>query len=131
MRPVTHNGFAYVVHSSTWLGKFQPEECRGLVDYLNDQAFTASYLPESMFPLKRDKNWEPVEDVAKLAITATQTGVIGTAVVLLDGTVTLGEGSMVQTEPHWSDAPDPVPRKIGPPGTWLTPGSVCRVPPDA
>lgn len=119
LRPVTRYGFAYIVHSSTWLGKFQPEECRGLVDYLNDQAFTASYLPESALPMKRDKDWEQVEDVGKLAITATQTVVVGTAAVLLDGAITLTEGTMVQLEPHWSETPDPVPRKVGPPSTWI------------
>lgn len=75
-RLVDSYGFAYVVHETVWLGKFQPQECRGLVDYLNDQAFTASYLPENTLPLRRDEEWEPIEDLSKLAITATQTVVV-------------------------------------------------------
>jgi len=67
LRPVSNYGFVYVVKAQTWLGKFQPEECRGLVDYLDDRSFYVSYLPESAVPFQRDEQWEPVEDPVSMA----------------------------------------------------------------
>jgi hypothetical protein len=47
LRPVQDYGISYWVESTVWLGRFQPEDCRGLIDYLNDQAFTVTHLPDS------------------------------------------------------------------------------------
>ncbi len=47
LRPVIKFSIDYTVGVKTWLGKFQPSQCRGIIDYLDHQAFTASYLPTS------------------------------------------------------------------------------------
>jgi hypothetical protein len=83
LRPVYNYGFVYTVQARTWLGKFQPSECRGLVDYLDERAFLASYLPEIAIPIQRDEQWEPVDDPSQLAITARGTAVICTAPMLV------------------------------------------------
>ncbi|TDD16428.1 hypothetical protein E1218_29830 [Kribbella turkmenica] len=86
LRPVHNFGFIYEVQSKTWLGKFQPEDCRGLVDYLNGQAFYASFLPVSAVPYQRDEQWEHVDDPDQLAITATGTLVVCTTPLLISNT---------------------------------------------
>ncbi|MFC6596947.1 restriction endonuclease [Kitasatospora paranensis] len=85
LRPLKDYAVAYVVESKTWLGRFQPDECRGMVDYLDGQAFTASHLPDSAIPMHRDHRWEPVENPEKLAVTMRGTAVICTQPVLVSG----------------------------------------------
>lgn len=88
LRPVRGYGLSYVVQATSWLGKFQPEKCRGLIDYLDNQAFHASFLPDSAVPLQRDDQWEQIEDLDSLAITARGTVAVCTAPVLIsDGQV--------------------------------------------
>ncbi|WP_350280461.1 restriction endonuclease [Kribbella sp. HUAS MG21] len=83
LRPVSGYGFVYTVQAKAWLGKFQPEECRGLVDYLDGEAFHASYLPDSAVPLQRDDEWMPIVDHDQLAITSRGTVAVCTAPVLI------------------------------------------------
>lgn len=86
LRPVSGYGLEYVVQSAVWLGKFQPDECRGLVDYLNDQAFIASHLPANVIPVERDERWELIEDPGKLAVKPRGTIVVcAQPVTLSDG----------------------------------------------
>jgi hypothetical protein len=61
--------FSYVVQRQSWLGEFQPSECRGLLDYLGDRAFLASYLPLSEVPIQRDEKWVEVDNPDELAVT--------------------------------------------------------------
>jgi hypothetical protein len=50
----------YEVDRKTWLGQFTPDECRGLVDYLDDNAFIVSHLPVGQIPFERDERWVAV-----------------------------------------------------------------------
>src|SRR5262245_61352883 len=43
--------------SAAWLSQFTPDECRGLVDYLDGEAFIASHLPVGQIPVERDHRW--------------------------------------------------------------------------
>ncbi|GGN16337.1 restriction endonuclease [Streptomyces fuscichromogenes] len=83
LRPVGRYGIEYVVESHTWLGKFEPDECRGVVDYLDGQAFIASHLPESAIPVRRDDSWESIEDPSKFALKPQGTIVVCQQPVLL------------------------------------------------
>lgn len=82
-RPVPHFAIAYTVEQKAWLGRFQPTECRGLVDYLDEKSFIASYLPLSEIPMKRDERWEEIADPAKLAVTIRGTVVTTEQVVIV------------------------------------------------
>jgi Restriction endonuclease len=73
LRPMTNYGLVYTVEQKSWLGKFQPDECRGLLDYLSGPAFIASHLPDEAVPMQRDERWELVDDPAKLALTMAGT----------------------------------------------------------
>jgi hypothetical protein len=73
LRPVEDFEIVYAVEQTVWLGKFQPTECRGLVDVLDGQAFMASHLPETAIPMQRDESWELIEEPDKLALTASGT----------------------------------------------------------
>jgi hypothetical protein len=76
LRPVVGYEIIYEVQQRLWLGKFQPDECRGLVNYLDGQAFTASHLPVSAIPMQRDQRWEQVADPDRFALTARGTVVL-------------------------------------------------------
>ncbi|MGY0233919.1 restriction endonuclease [Longispora urticae] len=88
LRPVQALTIAYTIDRKVWLGQFRPAECRGLVDYLDGQAFTASYLPLAEIPAQRSDEWEEVDAVDRLAITTRGT-VVTTAQIKLvsDGKV--------------------------------------------
>ena len=88
LRPVEGYAIVYTVQPKVWLGRFQPAECRGLVDILDEQAFTASHLPDTAIPMQRDESWELIQEPDKLALTARGTVVICTQPVLVsDGKV--------------------------------------------
>ncbi len=56
------------------LGYFQPNECRGIIDYQNDDAFIASHLPSfNEIPKIPEKGWQPIEDPEKIAINIKST----------------------------------------------------------
>lgn len=86
LRPVEHFAIAYTVEQKAWLGKFQPAECRGLVDYLDEKSFTASYLPLKEIPVKRDERWEEIVDPTQVAVTTRGT------VVTTENVVVVSEG---------------------------------------
>jgi len=83
LRDVQDYVIAYTVQPTVWLGKFQPAECRGLVDVLDEQAFNVSHLPDTAIPMQRDDSWELIEEPDKLAVTARGTVVVCTAPVLI------------------------------------------------
>jgi hypothetical protein len=66
----------YSVERKAWLGQFQPSECRGIIDHLDDETFTATYLSPSSVPFERDKGWQAVEDPNKIAPTLRGTVVV-------------------------------------------------------
>jgi hypothetical protein len=67
----------YTVTRKAWLGYFTPEQCRGVIDYLQGGAFFASYLPIGQIPVERGSDWPALEDVDRLAVTVR--GTIATA----------------------------------------------------
>jgi Restriction endonuclease len=91
----------YQVGRRAWLGQFTPAECRGLVDYLDDNAFTVSHLPTGQIPVERDDRWVEVDDPDKVAVNVrgamvTTTGFEITAGsgVVEDATVTTPSGDI-------------------------------------
>jgi restriction endonuclease len=58
----------YMARRSTYLGRFSPDNCRGVVDYLNNDAFILSYLPADQLPLRRNENWQRIDGLERLAI---------------------------------------------------------------
>lgn len=85
LRPVREFSLDYTVEQKTWLGQFQPSQCRGLIDYLDKKAFTASYLPLSEIPAQRDDQWREVVDPTQVAIDIRGTVVTTTRIVLVEG----------------------------------------------
>ncbi|MFE2063604.1 restriction endonuclease [Streptomyces sp. NPDC059467] len=83
LRSVRGYGIEYLVEPQIWLGKFEPDECRGVIDHLDDQAFIASHLPESAIPMKRDDSWELIEDLSKFALKPQGTIVVCQQPILL------------------------------------------------
>lgn len=83
-RDVHDFAIKYVVEQKSWLGRFRPSECRGIVDYLNDSAFVASHLPVSTVPFTRDDHWEAIPDVSRVAVNLKGTVVTCQKVVLID-----------------------------------------------
>ena len=58
----------YEVERRAWLGQFTPNQCRGLVDYLDDDAFTASHLPIGEIPTERNDQWVEIDDPDGVAV---------------------------------------------------------------
>lgn len=83
LRPIDEFEIAYTVRLDAWLGRFDPPECRGLLDHLDDEAFLASYLPEQSLPTERGSSWERVENPEKLAICPRGTIVLTAAPVIV------------------------------------------------
>ncbi len=75
-RPAHHLAFTYVVETKTWLGRFQPRECRGLVAYLDQASFIASYLPDGQVPIQRDESWIVIDHPDKLGLVPHGTVVV-------------------------------------------------------
>lgn len=88
LRQVEDYRLTYTVKQQTWLGRFQPAACRGLVDYLDSEAFIASYLPISEIPAMRDDDWEEIDDPRSVVVNTHGT-IVTTAeiVVLSDGRI--------------------------------------------
>lgn len=107
LRSVEGFDIAYTVEQKAWLGKFQPAQCRGLVDYLDEQAFMASYLPLSQIPATRDEAWKPIDDPMKIAVTTRGT-VVTTAqvVVISDGRMEKLNISYMGDSPQVTDQAD-------------------------
>lgn len=73
MRPTAGQEMTYKVNQRSWLGQFEPEVCRGYVDYLQDDAFVVTYLPVGEVPRRRDEAWVPVSDPGRVAVTVAGT----------------------------------------------------------
>jgi hypothetical protein len=77
----------YQVSRRAWLGQFAPTECRGLVDYLDDNAFIASHLPVGQIPVERDARWVEVDDPDGVAVSLR-----GAMVTTIGFEITTGSG---------------------------------------
>lgn len=66
-RPVIDLHIEYTVERRSWLGRFEPKDCRGLIDYLDDKAFKATYLPLSEIPMRRDEQWQEIDSPEGIA----------------------------------------------------------------
>lgn len=85
-RPVREFRITYSVQQKAWLGQFKPTDCRGLINYLDEQSFIASYLPISEIPMERDERWEEIEDPAGIVVNVRGTVVtIAQSMIILDG----------------------------------------------
>lgn len=51
-----------------WLGQFQPEYCRGVIDYLQEDAFFVTHLPFAELPVERDNRWKQVTNPGRIAV---------------------------------------------------------------
>lgn len=68
IRPVGRVRCNYKPHARYWLGQLQPKDCRGVVDYLQEDSFYVSHLPFSELPIARDENWKQVSDPERIAV---------------------------------------------------------------
>lgn len=71
-RPVNEFTVTYTVLRRSWLGTFSPEECRGILNYV-DGSFTVSHLPIGSIPKARDASWKEVDNPENLAISISGT----------------------------------------------------------
>jgi hypothetical protein len=85
LRPVHEFNIIYTTMQKAWLGRFQPAQCRGLIDYLDEQAFTASYLPLSEIPVQRDDQWQEIDDPAKVVVSIRGTVVTTARILVVEG----------------------------------------------
>jgi hypothetical protein len=82
----------YEVDRRAWLGQFTPNQCRGLVDYLDNDAFTASHLPIGEIPTERNDQWVEIDDPDDVAVR-----VRGTLVTTIGYKLTPGAFTRVDT----------------------------------
>jgi hypothetical protein len=82
----------YEVDRRAWLGQFTPNQCRGLVDYLDDNAFTASHLPIGEIPSERNDQWVEIDDPDGVAVR-----IRGTLVTTIGYQLTPGAFARVET----------------------------------
>lgn len=75
----------YTVERNSWLGRFQPKDCRGLIDYLDEKAFTASHLPLSEIPVQHDMRWQEIDDPGKVVVESRGTIVTTARYILIQG----------------------------------------------
>ena len=63
-----------IKRKKTLFGYFEPHECRGVIDYHNDEAFIASHLPSFDELLKvPQKGWQKIEDPDKVVVNIKTT----------------------------------------------------------
>jgi hypothetical protein len=89
----------YEVDYRAWLGQFRPAECRGLVDYLDDNAFIASHLPIGQIPVERDERWVEIDDPDEVALNTRGTLVTTTGFEILPGSAKVNDLDVSLIEP--------------------------------
>ncbi|MYS86837.1 restriction endonuclease [Embleya scabrispora] len=103
LRPVHLYELVYMVEQEVWIGKFQPDECRGLVDYLNGKSFTVSHLPDSAIPMEIDESWTLIEKPDQLSLTVRGTIVVCTqSVFVSNGHMTGLEAKYIGPQENYS-----------------------------
>jgi hypothetical protein len=78
----------YEVERRAWLGQFTPNQRRGLVDFLNNDAFTASHLPIGEVPTERNDQWVEIDDPDGVAVRVRGTLVTTIGYELAPGSFT-------------------------------------------
>ncbi len=66
--PVSDVTYNYTVTRRSWLGQYRPQDCRGLIDFLEGDTFVPTYVNLSDVPMRRDESWTPIEDPDKVAL---------------------------------------------------------------
>jgi hypothetical protein len=84
----------YEVDRRAWLGQFTPNQCRGLVDYLDNNTFTASHLPIGEIPTERNNQWVEIDDPDSVAVRIRGTLVTTIGYQLAPGAFTRVETTM-------------------------------------
>jgi Restriction endonuclease len=90
----------YEVDRRAWLGQFTPAECRGLVDYLRDNAFTASHLPIGQIPVERDEGWVEIDDPDEVALNTQGTLVTTIGFEIAPGSGLLYDQTVIEPGEH-------------------------------
>jgi hypothetical protein len=62
-------GVSYRVERKSWLGGYEPADCRGLFDFLQSDLFIPSYISLEDLPLERDPDWPEIDDPDELALS--------------------------------------------------------------
>jgi hypothetical protein len=108
-RPISFE-VVYKVDCQAWLGQFTPAECRGLVDYLDDNAFITTYLPIGQIPVGRDERWVEIDDPNQVALNTRGTLVTTTGFEIAPGSGTLSDQTVTgpgeqKEDGAWLDHP--------------------------
>lgn len=98
IRPVHRVSCRYKPVANYWLGQLKPEDCRGVVDYLQGDSFYVSHLPFTELPIARDDKWKKITDPGRVAVDTK-------------GTIVTMEFAGVDNEPTTVDG---VARWLGP-----------------
>lgn len=74
-QPLDSLKFVYEIkRKNALLGYFKPKECRGIIDYQNDDVFIASNLPPlNELPTTPKKGWQKIDDPDKIAVNIKTT----------------------------------------------------------
>jgi len=74
-QPIRDFEFLYEIkRKKSLLGYFEPTECRGVIDYNNDDSFIASHLPSlNKLPKIPEKGWQEIENPDKVAVSIKTT----------------------------------------------------------
>jgi len=74
-QPLDGFEFLYEIkRKKSLLGYFEPKECRGIIDYNNDESFIASHLPSfNELPKIPEKGWQKIEDPDEVAVSIKST----------------------------------------------------------
>jgi Restriction endonuclease len=95
----TEFDMVYEVDYRAWLGQFTPAECRGLVDYLQDNAFIVSHLPIGQIPIERDERWAEIDDPKEVVLNVRGTLVTTTGFEVRPGSAKVDGTYMDLIEP--------------------------------
>lgn len=90
----------YEVDRRAWLGQFTPDECRGLVDYLDDNAFIASHLPVGQIPVECDEHWFEIHDPDEVALNTRGTLVTTIGSEIVSGSSTVEDATVIPPGEH-------------------------------
>jgi hypothetical protein len=74
--PVLKTRVVYEVERRAWLGYFAPNECRGILNYLDNDSFIVSYLPVGEIPVRRPDTWKEIDDPDKVVVSTKGTIVV-------------------------------------------------------
>jgi hypothetical protein len=90
----------YEVDRQAWLGQFTPDECRGLIDYLDENAFIASHLPVGQIPIERDERWIEIDDPDQVALNTRGTLVTTIGFEIVPGGSTVENAIVIPPSEH-------------------------------